>query len=312
MLGPGVGPLQAAHEMLLEARVRPHLGPVAEGRVEDAAAPVVLAPGHRVVPVRSLAPLHLDRGDVQAHQHAHRVPAERAELVDLVLDAEVRAQPLHRRVPGRLDAHLHVLVPRVAVEEPADERHVGRVLVEGVGRRVHTGEGAPFADPLHERRPVLAGDRQLAGRVEEHRVETLELLRVDARAVLGRDDLEPPFGRLHQAALRVGELIGRRSPHDPVRVASAVGEEEDPRQVRRRLLGAAEQREAEGGQDRHGPIMVAWRRIRRRRHSERHGSRRLSARSALRSSRRARRRRRRRGAAGTRGRHRRRPTGNRP
>src|SRR4051812_34097218 len=75
---------QAAEDVLLEARVLPHLVAVAQRRVEDAALAVLLRPGQGVVLVGALAGL-ADRLDVHPHEDVQPVPAIRGlELVDLV------------------------------------------------------------------------------------------------------------------------------------------------------------------------------------------------------------------------------------
>ena len=162
-----------------------------------------------------VGPLRVALGHVQAHQHANVLRHPVDVLVNLVLDLELLAERLHRRVRGVVDGDGNVVArsPRVTVECAAGDLLVPPVLgilgAVGVGRRVEADVTVPLGlqPRVDEIVAVLVADRQHAGRVEHHDPVLLQVRRGEiGLAVLGAVDGEQ-LGLLAQLRHR---NLGRR------------------------------------------------------------------------------------------------------
>ena len=135
-------PRDSAEPVGLEPRGLEHVDAVTERGGEHAAPAVVARPGQGVLARHSRLRVPVER---ELEMHPARVVA--LELLDLVDDAQPRADPAGRRVVRVLLPERHRRLRAVTTEFPAEHVQVAGVAVERVGGGVHPDEAVTLRDP---------------------------------------------------------------------------------------------------------------------------------------------------------------------
>ena len=187
--------------------VVPGLLGVAEGRVEDAALSVHLAPRHGKIMVGAMDARIVgvvQPGWIEAEQHIHFVARPVLGLIDLVVFHKGAGKVAHGGETGvfvddgRIEGH-----PGMLVEPAADHLSIFRPVVVGVERGVDADKALSVF--LDEREQVLllacVHVHFAAGAGKDEQVKVVEILRVSRQVLLGEQFRVRAHGGIPQAAL---------------------------------------------------------------------------------------------------------------
>lgn len=159
--------------------------------VEGAAAPVLLAPGDRMVAAHRAAGV---RGLVEGGQDVHPFPGIGAVVVPLVRTLPGSRKSRGRRVSGVLDVDRRGLDRGMRLEVGAHETAVEGPVVLGVGGRVDARVTTSPLDVPLERALLGVVEDVTGGREEHHGVVPREVACGEGARVLGGVDRETALG----------------------------------------------------------------------------------------------------------------------
>src|ERR1051325_2159661 len=149
---------------------------------EDASLTIVPDPGECEIAVFPLdiGLSHIDRGCIEAHQHAYAVTREISVFIEFVGELEFRTKMRSSWKFLVLHVEECLLVPWMIDEDPADHLDPLRPMLITISDRMAADQ--PFAVVVHEREErglLLRIEIKISGAIEINGIEILKIPRVD-------------------------------------------------------------------------------------------------------------------------------------